>query len=101
MASYSTGSLPVATTDRYPDPGVAGAAALLCPHATAGTITVSTAAVAAQFGRGLGGAPVWEAVEHFYAPGVWAFTSREGIDAVRVRSATPATPATVAISAYV
>jgi hypothetical protein len=101
MASYSTGPLPVSTTDRYPDPGVAGAAVLLCPGATSGTITASTAAIVAQFGRGLGGAPVWDNAEHFYAPGVWTFSSQDGIDAVRCRSAKAGTPATVAISAYV
>src|SRR6266496_1428326 len=99
--SYSTGSLPKATTDSFSSPT---AVILHSYGASSALLIVTNAAVAVQIaesGHRPDSADTWQ--DEFYAPpGAYPLDAGEGqtIDAIRVRSATPGKPANVSIVAF-
>jgi hypothetical protein len=101
--SYSTGPLPLATTDQHDTPG---SVELHCFGAGSALVTVTNAAAVIQVAepgpRRPDSALVWD-VEWYAIPGSYPLDAGDGqtIDGVRIRSATPGTPAHVAIVAYV
>lgn len=96
--SYSTGTLPIPTTDTFSQ---AGAVELRCYGAHSILLTITNAAVVCQIAEH-GGRPDSDPIysdSFYFVPGVYPINSDEGTDAIRVRSATPGTPANVAIAA--
>lgn len=98
--SFSTGGLPVPTTDSYGDPHVVE---LRCFGATSALVIVTNQAAVLRIAEAGGrpdSAPTWQ--DEFYCPpGAYPLDAEDSaIDGIQARSATPGNPANVSMVAF-